>query len=79
MKNEALISARKAKGLTQEKLAEMLDCQKSSVSNWENGYSIPKLADAFKLSKLLGCKLEVLFSALTVQESHTKQVSKEVG
>ncbi len=69
MKNEILISARKEKGLTQEQLAEMLGCQKSSVSNWENGYSTPKLADAFKLSEILGYDVEQLFRGDKVQET----------
>lgn len=72
MKNEALISARKAKGLTQEQLAELLNCKKSSVSNWENGYSTPKLADAFRVAEILEQDVNHLFLANKVQDSQTK-------
>lgn len=47
---------RKALGLTQEKLASLLNGKKSLISNYENGYSTPdiyaliKLADIFQLT-----------------------------
>lgn len=55
---------RKSLGLTQEKLANLLNGKKSLVSNYENGYSIPdihtliKLADIFQVSldELVGRK-----------------------
>lgn len=55
---------RKSIGLTQEKLANLLDGKKSLVSNYENGYSTPdiftliKLADIFQISldELVGRK-----------------------
>jgi len=55
---------RKAMGLTQEKLANLLNGKKSLVSNYENGYSTPDintliaLADIFQitLDELVGRK-----------------------
>ena len=55
---------RKALGLTQEKLAVLLNGRKSLVSNYENGYSTPdihtliQLADIFQvtLDELVGRK-----------------------
>ena len=55
---------RKTLGLTQEKLASLLNGKKSLVSNYENGYSTPdiytliKLADVFQVSldELVGRK-----------------------
>lgn len=47
---------RKSIGLTQEKLANILNGKKSLISNYENGYSTPdvltliKLADIFQIS-----------------------------
>ncbi|WP_026311559.1 helix-turn-helix transcriptional regulator [Parafrankia elaeagni] len=70
-KNYALIRARKEKELTQQMLAELMDCQKTTISNWENGYARPNLADAFKLSKILEKRLDSLFFNTEVQESHT--------
>ncbi|MCC9090696.1 helix-turn-helix transcriptional regulator [Bacillus pumilus] len=70
MKNLNLIQARKAKGLTQEELAHKLDCTKSTISNWENGYSNPKIEDAFKVSDILGTDITTLFLNQQVQDSH---------
>ena len=72
MKNEALISARKRKGLSQEQLAEMLGVRKTTISNWENSYSNPTLSDAFRVADILESDVNVLFSGLRVQEYHTK-------
>ncbi|WP_353856467.1 helix-turn-helix transcriptional regulator [Bacillus sp. Bos-x628] len=71
MKNFKLVQARKAKGLTQEELAFMLDCKKSTISNWENGYSNPKMDDAFKVSEILGTDIKTLFFNQKEQDSHT--------
>ncbi|MGG0794566.1 helix-turn-helix transcriptional regulator [Brevibacillus laterosporus] len=57
-----LAASRKEKGLTQEQLADLMDCEKSTISNWENGYSYPRLQDALKLSQTLGKRVEELFS-----------------
>lgn len=61
MKNNRLVNARKEKGLTQEGLAELMNYKKSTVSNWENGYSIPRMSDAFKVAKILDKDIDYLF------------------
>lgn len=66
-KNEALINARKAKGFTQEGLAEVLGYSKAAVSNWENGYSLPSLTDAFKVAAILEKDIKDLFFGPIVQ------------
>lgn len=71
MKNQNLILARKAKGYTQDELALILKCQKTTISNWENGVSNPTLPLAFKLSEVLGCDINNLFLNLRVQDSQT--------
>jgi putative transcriptional regulator len=71
MKNLNLINARKSKNLTQEQLAEILDCQKTTISNWENGYSKPTLDDAYKVAKVLESDINHLFFEHKVQETHT--------
>ncbi|MGR2696144.1 helix-turn-helix transcriptional regulator [Bacillus subtilis] len=71
MKNHKLVKARKAKGLTQEKLAIQLKYKKSTVSNWENGYSTPKMEDAFKVAEILDCDIKDLFLCNEGQGSHT--------
>lgn len=74
MKNKALISARKEKGLTQKQLADKLGLQKTTVSNWENGYSRPNLDRAFKAAEILSKDAMDIFFDEKVQESHTKIV-----
>lgn len=72
MKNVRLKKARELKGFSQEQLAKLVGSQgKSSVSNWENGYSTPTLETAIKLSRILEKDIEFLFGQL-VQVTHTK-------
>ncbi|MCY8009737.1 helix-turn-helix domain-containing protein [Bacillus haynesii] len=71
MKNTNLISARKEKGYTQDELALILHCQKTTISNWENGVSHPTLPIAFKLSEVLGRDINDLFLNLKVQDTQT--------
>ncbi|MCY8144344.1 helix-turn-helix transcriptional regulator [Bacillus haynesii] len=71
MKNYKLIQARKTKGYTQEKLAKKLEYRKSTISNWENGYSTPKMEDAFKLAEILEKDIKDLFLNQKEQDSHT--------
>ncbi|RSD21054.1 helix-turn-helix transcriptional regulator [Mesobacillus subterraneus] len=68
-KNINLINARKAKNLTQEQLAEKIQCQKTTISNWENGYSKPTLDVAYVVSEILETNINILFFAEKVQET----------
>lgn len=61
LKNYSLIAARKNKKLTQVQLAELMGYKKSTVSNWENGYSTPSLSDAFKVAEILGRDVKEIF------------------
>ncbi|MNW37004.1 transcriptional repressor DicA [compost metagenome] len=70
-KNETLVEARREKGFTQEELAVSLGYSKATVSNWENGHSSPSLADVFKVSRVLRKDINILFSGLDIQDSHT--------
>ena len=72
LKNEALTRARKEKGFTQEALAKKLGYSKATVSNWENGYSYPSLADAFRVASILKKDINNLFFDLKVQDQCTK-------
>ncbi|MGG0663450.1 helix-turn-helix transcriptional regulator [Viridibacillus arvi] len=74
MKNLNLIEARKKSGFTQKQLADRLHCAgKSTISNWENGHSKPRLAQALLISRILEEDVSFLFGYY-VQESCTKQV-----
>lgn len=73
MKNNRLKEAREEKELNQEQLAKLVGAMgKSSVSNWENGYSTPTLETAIKLSRVLNKDIEFLFG-YDVQETHTSE------
>lgn len=74
MKNIQLKKARIAKGFTQEQLAKKLNYKKSTISNWENGYSTPKIEDAFKVAEILGKSISDLFFVNKVQGSHTEEI-----
>ncbi len=51
---EQIRDARKAKGLTQDALAEAMHVSRSSVANWENGRRIPDGEMLLHISKILG-------------------------
>lgn len=54
IKNIKLIRARKKSKLTQQDLANRMQVTKSTISNWENGYSNPNLEKAIRLANILG-------------------------
>lgn len=79
MKNKELILARKDKCFTQEQFANFLGCRKSTISNWENGYSNPSLTDAFRVSKLLEKDVNILFSQLKRRQNQVKALNSSIG
>ena len=62
MKNLNLVNARKKKQMTQADLAnELKVVTKASVSNWENGYSKPRLEVALSVAAILEKEVSFLF------------------
>lgn len=60
----ALIAGRrKAKGLTQAQLAELMDVEKETVSRIETGVISPTLTRLAQLAKLLDCQISDLIQA----------------
>ena len=57
---ENLLNARKRKGLSQEKLAEMLHVSRQAVSKWETGESTPDMDNLLRLREALGISLDAL-------------------
>lgn len=57
---ENLLNARKRKGLSQEKLAEMLHVSRQAVSKWETGESTPDMDNLIRLREALGISLDAL-------------------
>lgn len=56
--NEKLAGLRKAKGLTQQEIAEALHVSRQAVSRWEVGTAAPSLDNLAYLSRLYGVPLD---------------------
>ena len=49
---------RKAKGMTQDKVAKKLGIQQTAVSHWEHGDFCPGAAYLVKLADCIGCSVD---------------------
>ena len=58
--SERLKEARNISGLTQEEVAEKILVSRVSVSNWENGKTLPDIASLISLSDLYDLSLDEL-------------------
>lgn len=56
---------RKANNISQEKLAEMMSCDRGTIINWENGIHIPNALQIEDLAKIF---------KVDITELHTKQI-----
>ncbi|MBQ6877795.1 MAG: helix-turn-helix transcriptional regulator [Oscillospiraceae bacterium] len=59
--SEKLSAARKAKGLSQEELAEKIEVSRQAISKWENGIAQPETANILKLCEILEVSPNELF------------------
>lgn len=59
---EKLVSLRKAKGLSQMKLAEMMNVSRQAISRWEVGTATPSIDNLKCLSKLYGISVDVFLN-----------------
>jgi transcriptional regulator with XRE-family HTH domain len=60
MLGKKLRRLRKANGLTQQDLADILELSKSVVCNYELGSRIPKLSTLIKVAELFDCSVDYL-------------------
>ena len=60
MKNR-LEELRKARGIKQEELAEILEVSRQTIGSLENGRYNPSILLAFKISKFFGMPIEDIF------------------
>lgn len=81
---ERIFELRKAKGLSQEELAEQLGVSRQSVSKWETGTVMPDTENALAMSKILGVTTDFLltgqnneFGADTGKVTYTKPLTAE--
>ena len=56
--------ARANKGLTQEQAAEALLVSRQTISNWENGKSLPDIVSVIKMSELYEISLDGLLKEI---------------
>ena len=59
---EKLALLREKKGITQEKLSEILNVSRQSVSRWETNISFPETDKLISLSKLFECSIDFLLN-----------------
>ena len=67
---EIISSLRKAKGMTQNDLAEKMNVTDKAVSKWERNLSCPDVNSIPKLSEVLDTTVEELLNAQSKQESN---------
>lgn len=67
-----LKSLREATGLTQPQLSVKMNCGLRSISDWENGKSLPRFDRAILLANELGVSLKELANAMNLDVSLTK-------
>ena len=58
--SEKLYNLRRKQGLSQELLAEKLDCSRQVISKWENGTTTPDAEMLVKYSELFGVSIDYL-------------------
>lgn len=57
---EKIVELRKAKGLSQEELAEQLGVSRQAVSRWELGNTLPDITNLVQLCELFGVSADFL-------------------
>ena len=75
-----LKQAREAEGLTQEQVAEAVMVSRQTISNWENGKSLPDIISVMKLSELYKISVdELLKGDLKMQKKIEKDAAKIIA
>ena len=76
---EKLVSLRKEKGLTQMKLAEILDVSRQAVSRWEVGDAVPSTENLKCLGKLYGIPMDYLLDDTAEREQESPITEESSG
>ena len=81
MLSENLQTLRRAKGLSQEELAEQLHVVRQTVSKWEKGLSVPDADLLIRLSEVLETPVSALLGETVVPEelSEVHQLSEKLA
>lgn len=70
--SEKLRKLRREKGLSQEKLAELLNISRQSISKWESGQTYPEVEKLIKLSDLFEITMDELVKNGEIKEDSTE-------
>ena len=65
--SEKLYNLRRKQGLSQEALAEKLNCSRQVISKWENGRSLPDSSIMLELCSLLDITVNDLLYGLMLR------------
>lgn len=71
---EKIVTLRKAKGMSQENLAEKLNVSRQAVSRWEVGSAMPDAANLLQISKLFGVTADYLLNDEYTSDQDVPQV-----
>lgn len=77
--SEKLYSLRRKQGLSQEVLAEKLDCSRQVISKWENGTTTPDAEMLQKYSELFGVSIDYLVKEDIEKPTSVQQTWKNDG
>jgi transcriptional regulator with XRE-family HTH domain len=72
-----LVSLRKQKGLTQMKVAEMMNVSRQAISRWEVGSAVPSTDNLKVLGELYGVPVDYLLDDDAVCESKAAETTEE--
>ncbi len=67
-----LSQLRAEKGLTQDEVAEVLGCKRTTICNYETGYSEPRMIELIRLAELFDVSIDYLTGY-----TKTKQIENE--
>ena len=76
--SESLSKYRKATGISQEKLAEMLGVSRQAVSKWETGETQPEMANLLAICKILKVTPDELLGYESIDRKETVTGEKDI-
>ena len=72
---ERIKEQRKAHGLSQEKMAELVGVSRQAVTKWESGQSAPSTENLFKLAEIFGTTVDMLLKSA---EGESKALAEQI-
>ena len=79
--SEKILSLRKARGMSQEDLAELLGVSRQSVSKWESAAAVPDVSKIIELSDVFGTTTDYLIkdSITNLEYSDSEEAVKKIS